>query len=429
MYKPTHLTKLFVSLSTAMFLLTGCATAQKELFVLPQEPSKNITVYVDNSIDLERQKNAVESYVWAINNTDSFKVEVNESPTVAPLNIQYKPATSYISCEGNIKESHLLPNIKFVTYNYEYAGDLLEKNRNIRYYDNKYSAIKLNDNSFEIKGFNSKKEAMDVFVELMRSTVPEYKNEVISISKNTSTGITSEAKTKTTRIHKFILALRQAPLPENILYSREYWDLSQFYPGRGFVFDPFVLEKENRLIVKPIIEAYSLKKQFLNVLKAGGYTIVENKNDAQMLIKTQNLYYGTTSDLKNSLPIINKRLNKESKEHDSAKNLAKETESLTNQASVASDLGNNDIAKGMVGVAAANLVLNFLSSDGRYDGYFISAINVEYKGQEILNIPNFMKLDKTGEVYNQTLCVPESRAFKSSRMFLKSIENKLSELK
>lgn len=402
MNKRAYLTKLIVSLSTAMFLLAGCATAQKELFVLPQEPSKNITVYVDNSLDLERQKNAVESYVWAINNTDYFKVEVNESPTVTPLNIQYKPVTSYISCESNIKESHLLPNIKFVTYNYEYAGDLLKQNRNIRYYDNKYSAIKLNDNSFEIKGFNSKKEAMDVFVELMRS----------SYAKN-----------------DFSTTLYKSPKPSNEQFSVDYWNLNMFYPGRGFVFDPFVLEKENRLIVKPVIEAYSLKKQFLNVLKAGGYTIVENKNDAQMLIKTQNLYYGTTSDLKNSLPIINKRLNKESKEHDGSKNLAKETESLTNQASVASDLGNNDIAKGMVGVAAANLVLNFLSSDGRYDGYFISAINVEYKGQEILNIPNFMKLDKTAEVYNQTLCVPESRAFKSSRMFLKSIENKLSELK
>lgn len=400
MNRRAHFTELIVSLSTVSFLLAGCATSQKELFVLPQEPQKNITVFVDNSLDLGRQKNAVESYVWAINNTDSFKVEINEDPTITPLNIQYKPVTSYVSCESNIKESLLLTNIKFVTYNYEYSEKLLEQTRKIKYYDKKYSASQLDDESFEIKGFNSKKEAMDVFVELMRSSYAT---------------------------NNFSTTLLKAPKPSNNQYSIDYWNLNMFYPGRGFVFDPYALDQDNRLIVKPIIEAYSLKKQFLNVLKAGGYTVVENKNDAQMLISIQNLYYGTTSDLKNSLPIINKRLNKESKEQDGSKNLAKETESLTNQASVASDLGNNGIAKGMVGVAAANLVLNFFSSDGRYDGYFISSMNVEYKGKEILNIPNFMKLNETGEVYHQTLCVPESRAFKSSRMFLKSIENKLTE--
>jgi len=401
MNKRAHFTDLVCcSLTVTMFLLTGCATAQKELFVLPQEAQKNITVYVDNSIDLERQKNAVETYVWAINNTDSFKVEINEDPTITPLNIQHKPATSYISCESNIKESHLLTNIKFVTYNYEYTEKLLEQARKIKYYDKKYSASKLDDESFEIKGFNSKKEAMDVFVELMRSSYAT---------------------------NNFSTTLLKAPKPSNNQYSIDYWNLNMFYPGRGFVFDPYALDQDNRLVVKPIIEAYSLKKQFLNVLKAGGYTVVENQKDAQMLITIQNLYYGTTSDLKKSLPIINKRLNKDSNQPPEVKNVAKETESLTNQASVASDLGNNNIAKGMVGVAAANLVLNFFSSDGRYDGYFISAINVEYKGQEILNIPNFMKLNETGEVYHQTLCIPESRTFKSSRMFLKSIENRLSE--
>jgi len=57
MNRRAHFTELIVSLSTVSFLLAGCATSQKELFVLPQEPQKNITVFVDNSLDLGRQKN------------------------------------------------------------------------------------------------------------------------------------------------------------------------------------------------------------------------------------------------------------------------------------------------------------------------------------------------------------------------------------
>lgn len=279
---------------------------------------------------------------------------------------------------------------------------MLEPKRDINYYEKKYTAVKLDDSSFEVKGFSSKKEAMDVFVELMRSTYDA---------------------------NYFANSQSKAPMAKEKEYSIDYWRLNMFYPGRGVVFDPYALENENRLIVKPIIEAYSLKKHLINVLKAGGYSIVDKREDAQMLISVQNLYFGTTKDLQNSLPIINGRLNKETKQKESSKNIAKETESLTNQASLASDLGNNNLAKGMAGVAAANLVLNLFSSDGRYDGYFISSMHVEYKGKEILDIPNFMKLENSGEVLHQVLCVPESRAFKSSRMFLKSLENKLGELK
>ncbi|KIM05694.1 MAG: hypothetical protein KU29_09735 [Sulfurovum sp. FS06-10] len=394
--------KNIACLAVILSLFSGCATTQKELFVLPQEPQKNITVYVDNSLDLERQKNAVETYVWTINNTDSFRVEINKEPKVTPLDIKLTRTTSYLTCESNIKDSYLLPNIKFVTYNYEYYDKLLAPERDINYYEKKYTAIKLDDSSFEIKGFSSKKEAMDVFVELMRSTYDA---------------------------NYFANSQSKAPMPKEKEYSIDYWRLNMFYPGRGVVFDPYALENENRLVVKPIIEAYSLKKHLINVLQAGGYSVVDKREDAQMLISVQNLYFGTTKDLQNSLPIINSRLNKESKQQESSKNLAKETESLTNQASLASDLGNNNLAKGMVGVAAANLVLNLFSSDGRYDGYFISSMRVEYKGKEILDIPNFMKLENSGEVLHQVLCVPESRAFKSSRMFLKSLENKLGELK
>ena len=283
----------------------------------------------------------------------------------------------------------------------------------------------------QIKGFDSKIEAMDIFIELMRSTAPEYINEVVS-SKITSTGLASEIQTKTTRIHKFILALRQAPLPSNDLYSRDYWDFSLFYSGRGFVFNPYVLENENRLVITPVIKLYSLKEQFETVLKAGGYTVVDEPTKAQMIISVESLYYGTTYNLKTkALPIIKDHLQEQVKKDEQyrSKNLTKETQSLTDQASMASSMGNADAAKGFAGVAAANLVLNFLADDDNDNGYFISNATVKMNGQGIFKSPNYLKLADRILVQNQVLCLPQTRAFMSSRMFLKSIDNKLSELK
>lgn len=213
----------------------------------------------------------------------------------------------------------------------------------------------------------------------------------------------------------------------------DYWDFSLFYSGRGFVFDPYVLEKENRLVITPVIKLYSLKEQFETVLKAGGYTVVEEPTKAQMIISVESLYYGTTYNLKTkAFPIIKDHLQEQVKSDEQyrPKNLTKETQSLIDQASMASSMGNGDAAKGFAGVAAANLVLNFLADDDKDNGYFISNATVKMNGQEIFKSPNYLKLADRILVQNQVLCLPQTRAFiKSSRMFLKSIDNKLSELK
>lgn len=116
------------------FIQWLCNNGRKKLFVLPQNPPKNISVYIDNSIDLGRQKNAVETYVWAINNTDSFTVEINEEPTVTPLSVTYTPATAYVKCEGNIKKSSLTDSVIINTYNYEYPNKLFVPKGQKQYY-------------------------------------------------------------------------------------------------------------------------------------------------------------------------------------------------------------------------------------------------------------------------------------------------------
>ncbi|WP_374543338.1 hypothetical protein [Flavobacterium sp.] len=435
MNKPTHLTKLIVSLSTAMFLLTGCATAQKEVAV--PKPKKNIDVYIDNTADLERQKNAVETYVWAINDTDSFKVEVNADPKVYPLNIKrnlVKGTTIY--CDENIKKSKLLPSAEFVTFNYEYPDYLMDQTRitvkyqDKKFYDKKYSAKVLENESFEIIGFDSKKEALDIFIELMRSTTQEYKFNLVS-TELISTGVFSEQRKTKTEPNKFILALHKAPKPTNEIYSIDYWDLSQFFPGRGFVFDPYALENENRLIVTPIIKLYSLKHQLLETLVANGYNVVDEPQKASLLISSETLYYGSTYNLKlnNTLTSIQQYVNDpayKTTQHKN-KNVAQETGALVDQASTASSMGNTDLAKGFAGAAAANLVLNVLGGDEKQQGYFISYAVVKMDNKDILKTPNYLKLSDSTEVLNQTLCIPQIQALKSSKMFLKSIESKLTE--
>ena len=391
-------------LAVILSLLSGCATTQTNV---PPQPKakKNISVYVDNTLDMERQKNAVETYVWAINNTDSFKVEINQEPNILPLDIKKNLLkNSNIYCESGYKEARLLPYTKFITYNYEYPdGSLLEENMKQRkYYDKKYIAKAIEDDSFEIIGFSSKIEAMDIYIELMRSTL--------------------------LRNDKFDYSLYNAPDPINKLSSIHYWMLGMFYPGRGLVFNPYALENENRLIITPVIKLYSQKYHTEYALNSEGYTITDDVQKADMVIRVENLFYGTSKELKYASPQIKQYVNDATKTVDSSKNIAKETESLTNQASLASDLGNKDLAKGMVGVAAANLVLNILGGDGTNDGYFVSYFTVQMKGKEIIKSPNYVKLDKTS-VYNQTLCIAEAMALKSSRMLVKSIDEKLAELK
>lgn len=434
MNTPTHLAKLFVSLSTAMFLLTGCATAQKEVAV--PKPKKNIDVYIDNTADQERQKNAVETYVWAINNTDSFQVEINAEPKVYPLNIKrnlVKGTTIY--CDENIKKSKLLPDVDFVTYNYEYPNVLMDHTRikvkyqDKKFYDKKYSAKILENESFEITGFNSKKEAMDIFVELMRSTTQEYKHNLIS-TELVSTGVFAEQLKTKTEPNKFVLALHNAPKPKNELYSIDYWDFSLFYPGRGFVFDPYALENENRLVITPIIKLYTLKHHLLETFVTNGYNVVEDPQQAKMLVNIENLYYGTTYNLKtNTLPLVQEYVKDpayKTKQY-KAQNVTQETETLINQSSTASSMGKPDLAKGFAGVAAANLALNVLGGDEKQQGYFISYISVKMDNQEILRTPNYLKLSNSTEVFNQALCIPQIQALKSSKMFLKTIEDKLAE--
>ncbi len=396
--------KNIACLAVILSLFSGCATTQTSV---PPQPKakKNISVYVDNTLDMERQKNAVETYVWAINNTGSFRVEINQEPNVLPLEIKKNLLkNSNIYCESGYKEARLLPYTKFITYNYEYPdGSLLEENvKQRKYYDKKYIAKAIDDNSFEIEGFSSKLEAMDIFIELMRSTL--------------------------LRNDKFNYSLNGAPVPKNNLSSINYWMLGMFYPGRGLVFNPYALENENRLIITPIIKLYSQKNNIEYALNSEGYTITDDEQKADMVVRVENLFYGTSKELQYASPQIKQYVNDATKSVDSSKNLAKETESLTNQASLASDLGNKDLAKGMVGVAAANLVLNILGGDGNNDGYFVSYFTVQMKGKEIIKSPNYVKLDKP-LVYNQTLCIADVVTLKSSRMLVKSIDEKLAELK
>lgn len=265
---------------------------------------------------------------------------------------------------------------------------------------------------------------MDIYIELMRTTISDYKNILIGEEVVSSTQLVRK-----TKIHDFITSLKKAPKPENELFSVEYWDFGTFYSGRGFMFNPYALEQENRLIVTPILKAYSLKTQFENVLKADGYAITENKDEAQMIINTQNLYYGNTKNVKKILPFIAKAINDSNYKEKKKINDEKNTEALGNQISMASSMGNNNVAGALAGVAALDFTAKLLSGSGETDGYFISNITVEREGKETFSIPNYMRLAKYAEIVNQTACIPEAKTFHSARMFLKSIQNKLDEEK
>ena len=385
----------------ATVMLSGCVTAPKEPFALPQEPQKNISVYVDNSYDVERQENAVDSYVWAINNTRSFKVEINPEPIkIDSLIMTKKRATADISCLNRVYFSKLVDHIFFVTHNYSYGDYTFEKlGRKIDFYAKNYSAVKLDDKSFEIKGFTSKKEAMDIFIQLMRST---YKDQ-----------------------SGFIYDVVNTPkFSKNI--SNEDWDFDTYLPGRGFRYDPVALDDENRLIIIPRILDYSLKNQFLNVLMAEGYNIVEKKEDAQLLIKTSFLYYGTKVDGELAFDRIIKKQNKEIaqvKKDDTAK----ETEHFANEAAWSSRAGNSNMAKGFVGIGAINIASKFLEGN-KYDGYLVSYADISLNGKEILADTDYNKAD-ANKIASPNYCEAELFSFSSARRFMFSYNQKQSTAK
>lgn len=271
---------LVAFLATLSIMVTGCTTQPKvgdvkEPVLKLTIPAKDMKIYVDNSMDVAKQENIVDVYVKALNTVEGFKVEITPGYIgksdwdLLEFGLEFdgeEDGRVYTYDKNlNYPQFSFYQNIN--TFNHMFSDEVRLSNENHgiifsneKYYEEKsYKAKKLDAKSFEITGFDSEKEALDIYIHLLRCA-REY-----DLDNPLKKKIASMPETK--------------------------WPLHVFYHGTGLRFDGEALEKEGRLIIIPRILDYSMKDNLITMLKHNGIAVVDNPKDANVVILVHNLLF------------------------------------------------------------------------------------------------------------------------------------------
>lgn len=268
---------LVAFLATLSIMVTGCTKqpelGAKEPVLKFSIPAKEMKIYVDNSMDIAKQENIVDTYVKALNNVDGFKVEITPGyigktdwsllKFNQKLPVQEDGREYIYDLNANYPSFNYYQNINTFNHVFSDKVKLADENHGIfvdtaKYYENKkYTAKKLDAKSFEIVGFDSEKEALDIYIHLLRCAREYVLNNPLK---------------------KYI-----AKMPE------ARWPLDIFYHGTGLRFDGEALEKEGRLIIIPRILDFSMKDNLVTLLKHEGFSVVDSPKDANLVILVHNL--------------------------------------------------------------------------------------------------------------------------------------------
>lgn len=137
-----------------------------------------------------------------------------------------------------------------------------------------YSATKLSKDRIEIKGFSNKKEALDFYFYLLKSS-------------------SYYGPTNATYFKKTV----QKTFEEK---SFQFVNPISYFHDSPFGYDPIALEDEGRLILIPQIRLYEIKPALEKKLRAQGYHVVDDEKLANMVIYTLNLAYSNAEGLKHT---------------------------------------------------------------------------------------------------------------------------------
>lgn len=278
--------KIFLFCFVTVLCITGCTCtggalcpnpAPKEsesLHILTKNglSPKSTKIYVDDSIDEAKHKAFIETFAQAINSHEVWQdVYISEENFIHQDKTFYQTSTSAFN---NKVQDEVIPGYitKVAMDHYAFTGDFKYKKGLYnfagllksaqKYPHKKYQAMVLDTKRLEITGFESDKEAIDLFLYLVDATIKFGFDEDFT---------------------KTIESVFQKQGFESL-------DPTKYYGGMAFELDQLALSKEHRLIIKSVFNYYSLKIPLQNALQEK-VLIVDNAKEADVIVSTNNLAY------------------------------------------------------------------------------------------------------------------------------------------
>lgn len=349
---------LSVMVGATVLLFSGC-----QVRIGPPPPAepvklsivkKDMKIYIDNSLDLDKQKRAVDAFVSAFKDTKKFKVEI--TPGYLGSENFYDIFKKRYIYDKKHREKTILGTVdgktKFTyfvftnTYNYKFSKDisLLDENNGLLSLDKrkfypikKYKIRKLDNKSFEIIGFDSIKEALDIWLEIKRTFNHKRANEELFTN-----------------------------LEKNID------DWTQYYKNYYVDFNAELLQQQHRLIISPTILETSMKDTLSEYLKNHKYNVVEKKEDANIIFTVQSLLFSS----KQTASQLNIKLEKRIK--NTKLYLPDSTDTSTKMAYAANSYSNSTLKGATTGLAALSML-----STSKHNLIALTFVNVFENGKHV----------------------------------------------
>jgi len=364
---------LSIMVGVIVLLLSGCANST------PKSPEKvdlglkkeNMKIYVDNTLDKDKQKRVRDAFVYSLKKmikNNQFKLVKTKGyigaldwNTIIPREnkkIFYKNKNFHGKYDQNVHTYefdyfHYIDLYNFVfDKKHKLSGDYFDS---VNYYKTKtdYTIKKIGNTAFEVIGFKSLKEAIDIYLQILRD------------SKENETFGHSDFKSY---IRKYLKEKTDVGID---------WTANLYYKN-VIIYDARELAVNKRLILKPTILQASKKYQLKQLLKQKHYTVVDDPKEANVIISVQNLAFGSIRSISADSKIITNRI-KDMRIIDPNQAGFEYTQAGVSFASM-----NTPASNTMAGVSSA-LSLVSLFDTSEYDITSVDYINIFINGKNILN--------------------------------------------
>ena len=360
-----------ITVVAVMLLFSGCVNS------MPKPPAKvdlgiqkkDMKIYVDNTLDKEKQKRVRDALVYSLRKmikNNQFKLVktkgykgISDWDTVVPrLEREITYHNGFQAFGGyNVHVYEFGPFHYVNLYNiifdgkHDLGGDLFGSDN---YYKTvpHYTIKKIGDTAFEVKGFKNVEEAVDIYLQIIRNSNDNetfghsyFKSYIREYLKKTKAGID--------------------------------WTCNLYYTNI-VRYDPYELSEHHRLILRPTILEASKKYQLIQLLKQKHYTVVDNPKDANVIISVQNLAFGPRDRMHIDSKIITNKIKN--------MRIVDPNQASFEYAQAGADFAsmNTPTSNTMAGASVA-LGLLSLFSTSEYDITTIDYVSIFVNGKNLLN--------------------------------------------
>jgi len=364
---------LSVMVGAIVLLFSGCAknSTPQPLKVDLGLKKDNMKIYVDNTLDIDKQKRVRDAFVYAIDkmiNNNKFKlVKTKGYIGEGDWNLVKLRRDRDITYDGKFFRGKPDKNVNIYEFDhfhyvnlYNFIFDREHKLKgdyfdSVEYYKTvpHYTLKKIDNTAFEVKGFKTKKEAIDIYLQILRFSKENehfgssaFKEYVREYMKKTDIGVD--------------------------------WTTDLYYKNI-LRYDPYELAVNKRLILKPTILEASKKYQLESLLEQNYYTVVSEPKYANVIISVQNLAFGETRSIGANSKIISNRIKNRDIKMINPNATGEYGLATANFSSMNTSAGNT-----MAGVSAALGIISLFDTS-KYDVTSVDFVSIFINGENVYN--------------------------------------------